>query len=1027
MSESSSGSQLPRLDDGVHRAARRLYERMLPTGTRRRRWVSGALVVVWEIRNAAIRIRVEWRRRRGKSEPKERPTPQPAVLAFHEWFYRLPAEQDVLAAQSELFEQWPKPLRVWGLVIDDGGELAATEKSLRDQSWGQVEVVKVAPSGLVEEFRRLSQDHPDDIALVLRAGDRLRPDAAFELAKAAWCDPWLELIYWDDDLDVIGEVWDWYLAGQSEGVYYDDDLDGLGGSRLKPGWSPDLLVSANYIGRAFAVRARCLRPDTALRYRDAGLDDDSLWWDLLLELDVDDHRVRRLPMVLQTMVRRCGQVQSYHEELADRWLARNGWPARAKAGPNGMTLEWKPDRSASASVIVATRHNRELLEGALALIRAADHPSLELLIVDNGGRCEDNESWYQDHAGDLSPRIIWWEEPFNYSAVNNYAAAQATGEVLVFLNDDTALGHPGWLDNLCGWALRPEIGLAGLQLLDGDGLIQHGGVIIGLNGLADHLFKGMAPQSDTLLGSTDWTRNTISVTGACLAVRRSVFEEIGGFDERLELCGSDVVLGLRARQLGYRNVVCAATPVKHLESATRGAHVPENDVFASYWSYQRYLMGGDPYFSPILSAHHTEPMPRREEKPNVLKQLSSMLGRSMEVFYQRNDPEEANALALASKADRSVAEAVSQEHREAPGRREVKTVNWFVPEIQNPFYGGFHTVFRLADHLAVHHGVENRFMVMTGPIDHDERWYRSGIAAAFESLGSSPIIYHDSFAFDPDDVPPADAAVATMWTTAYFAARTPAQARRFYLIQDYEPMFYPAGTLHALAEHTYRLGLYGLCNTAHLAEIYRDRYGGVAGHFWPAVDESVFHARGRLPTDPNRPVNVFVYARPGHTRNCWELAAVAVRLVKEQLANRVRIVTAGSWAFPEHMENLITHIGQLDYRETGPLYRTCDIGIALTASEHPSYLPLELMACGVAVVALDNPAGDWLLHHDRNCLRAVQTADGLAAEIIALVEDPDRRQRLARQGVADIAASHASWEQNLAGVYDYLCDPEHCR
>ena len=194
MSESSSGSQLPRLDNGLLRAIRHLYGLMLPTGTRRRRWMSSALVVVWEVRNAAIRTRDEWRRRREESGPEERPTPQPAVLTFHEWFYRLPAEQDVLAAQRELFEQWPKPLRAWGLVIDDGGDLAATEKSLRDQSWGQVEVAKVVPSELDEEFRRLSQDHPDDMVFVLRAGDRLRPDAVFEVAKAAWRDPWLELV-----------------------------------------------------------------------------------------------------------------------------------------------------------------------------------------------------------------------------------------------------------------------------------------------------------------------------------------------------------------------------------------------------------------------------------------------------------------------------------------------------------------------------------------------------------------------------------------------------------------------------------------------------------------------------------------------------------------------------------------------------------------------------------------------------------------------------------------------------------------
>ena len=1009
---------------GLRRVARNWYERALPRGSRRRRVSAGMMVMVREVRQAAVRTGAEWRRRRDELTSDPRPRRGPPSLPYEEWFFRLPADASVLAAQRQRFEEWRLPLKMWGLVVDDGGELAATERSLRDQSWGLIEVVPVVPSGLAEVFHRLSRDCPDDLVVVLRAGDRLRPDALYETALVASQDPGLELVYWDDDLAAVAEVWDWYVGGKPTDVYFDHDLEQLGAPRLKPGWSPDLLVSANYIGRAFALRARCLRPEIATRYRESGLPDDSLWWELLLELDVDDQEVCRLPMVLQTLSRRFDQVESPQEALVDRWLARQGWPARAEAHAGAMTLAWNADCVATASIVIATRHNREMLEGAFALIRSAGHPVHELIIVDNGGRSDDNEAWYRAQAGDLNPRIIWWDEPFNYSRVNNRAAALATGEILVFLNDDTSPGHPDWLGNLCGWAQRPEIGVAGLQLIDDDGLIQFGGVVIGMTGLAGHLFQGMAPHSDSLLGSTDWTRNTVAATGACLAVRRAVFEEIGGFDERLTLCGSDVVLGLRARQAGYRNVVSAATPIRHRESATRGQHVPEADVFASYWAYQRWLMNGDPYFSPVLSAFHSEPAARSEDDPSVLERLSGMLQRSMEIFYQRNEAGEAHALALACEADRDLAETVHRGHQSVQGRREVRTVNWFVPEIQNPFYGGIHTVFRLAHHLAANHGVENRFMVMTGPEYHDERWFRSGMAAAFGSLADSPIVYHDSFAFNPRDVPSADAAIATMWNTAYFAARAPDQVRRFYLIQDFEPMFYPAGTLYALAEHSYRLGLYGLCNTGHLADIYRDRYGGVASHFWPAVDGSIFHSRDRAEPAPDRPVTVFIYARPGHMRNCWELASRAVRLVKGRLGNRVRIVTAGSWAFPEHMESLLTHVGQLDYHETGALYRSCDIGVALTASQHPSYLPLEMMACGTAVVAFDNPAGNWLLRHDHNCLRAPQTADGLADEIVALVQDPARRQRLAEQGVADISAGHGHWEQNLAGVHDYLCDPE---
>ncbi len=140
---------------------------------------------------------------------------------------------------------------------------------------------------------------------------------------------------------------------------------------------------------------------------------------------------------------------------------------------------------------------------------------------------------------------------------------------------------------------------------------------------------------------------------------------------------------------------------------------------------------------------------------------------------------------------------------------------------------------------------------------------------------------------------------------------------------------------------------------------------------------------------------MFVYARPGHWRNCWELASLALEELKRHLGDRVRIVTAGSWARPEDVGAGIEHLGLLDYRETGALYRTCDVGVALTVSEHPSYLPLELMACGVPVVAFDNPAGYWLLRDGENCLLARRTVDGLRHQLERIVIDHELRASLA--------------------------------
>lgn len=236
-------------------------------------------------------------------------------------------------------------------------------------------------------------------------------------------------------------------------------------------------------------------------------------------------------------------------------------------------------------------------------------------------------------------------------------------------------------------------------------------------------------------------------------------------------------------------------------------------------------------------------------------------------------------------------------------------------------------------------------------------------------------------------------------------------------------MFYPAGTNYALAEESYRLGLYALCNTERLLDIYRSQYGGTGMSFTPAVDRSVFHPQGRRRLDHDDPVTVFLYARPGHWRNCWEIASPALAELKQRMGDGVRIVTAGSWARPDDLGRGIEHLGLLDYRDTGALYRTADIGIALTLSAHPSYLPLELMACGTPVVAFDNPAGDWILHHDENSLRCPRTVDGLADALTRLATDGALRQRLSEQGLADIAARHADWTTALEGVHGHLCDP----
>ncbi|HVN52662.1 MAG TPA: glycosyltransferase, partial [Acidimicrobiales bacterium] len=820
----------------------------------------------------------------------------------------------------------------------------------------------------------------------------------------------------------------------------DDELDDAGvpvHPLVHASWSPETMLGANALGRSFAIRRRALeRAAAALSAGSAesGASGDERWWRLLLAADLDGGRTVRVPRVLNHLVRRPRPGADESVATVEEHLARLGRDAAVSWVDGVVRVRWAlPSPAPKVTVVIPTRHNREQLSVCLPSLARTDYPDLEVIVVDNGGHTVDHEDWYRGHDAGLDLSVIWWSAPFNFSAVNNAAAAEASGDVLVFLNDDTELRDPGWLAELVGWVSQPEIGLVGVQLIGPDGEIQHGGVILGLNGFADHLFQGMAPHSDSLMGPTDWYRNTLSVTAACVAVRRELFERIGGFDEQFVLCGSDVLLGLDAHFLGFRNVVTPFTDVRHLESATRSTHVPESDFFASYWWYQKWLFGGDPQFSPSLSLISKEPRFRSRHDPGPRELIEGPLRRDFTVFRQQNDAAEAAMLADMCRADRALVESVRELHAAHRGRISPRTVNWFLPEIDSPFYGGVATALRLADHLATHHGVQNQFIVAAAP---NEAFFRSAIAAVFPAIAGSPLTFTSATSGDALELLPyADVSIATLWTTAYTVAHFRRTKRKFYLIQDYEPQFYPAGTSAALAEETYRLGLYGICNTHRLMAIYRRRFGGRGGSFLPAVDREVpptarqwrlgaFHGEGRRPLDHDGPVTVFIYARPGHIRNCWELAERAIDQVKARFGDGVRVVTAGSWARPDDVGRGIDHLGLLDYRDTGELYRQCDLGVALTVSAHPSYLPIELMASGMPVVAFDNPAGDWILHDRVNSLRCHQTVDGLAEAISELVADSALRVRLGAGALETIAARHSSWDVALAGIYDLLSDPD---
>lgn len=413
-------------------------------------------------------------------------------------------------------------------------------------------------------------------------------------------------------------------------LYSDEDRIDEVGKRsnpfFKPDWDPDLLLGQNYINHLVAYRRTLLEALGGLR---AGFD-GSQDYDLILRASrcTEPDRIRHVPSVLYHWRGRVQEAASFSEtELArcidaarravSDHLAALGTPGTVEAVP--QVPIWNrvrfpiPTPRPPVSIIIPTRDRADLLEQCLnGLVDRTDYEPLEILIVDNDSR-EPRTHQLLNAMTTKHPqvRVLPFAGDFNWSAMNNAALQVASGEVVVLLNNDTDVIHPDWLDEMVTHALRPDVGVVGARLLFGDGSVQHAGVVLGPGKSLSHVLR-LAPRKDLgYFGQLTLLRSYSVVTAACLAARREVLLEIGGFDaENLPVAFNDVDMCLRAGDYGYRVVWTPFAELFHLEGASRGRdEKPEHQVRFQRELRHVYLtwqdvIEKDPFHNPNLLLGH---------------------------------------------------------------------------------------------------------------------------------------------------------------------------------------------------------------------------------------------------------------------------------------------------------------------------------------------------------------------------------------------------------------------------------------
>jgi GT2 family glycosyltransferase len=433
-----------------------------------------------------------------------------------------------------------------------------------------------------------------DFVCFLDTADRLEPDALALVADVLAREPSLDIVFADED---------WVDADGSRARPF-----------FKPGWDAELQRGRDLLGPFVVLRASLLR--------NMDIPGGPAWQYELASRVAEasrPERIRHIPHVLSHR-RACPPGQDAARlAIVQAALARAGIAARVE--PAAATPGWHrvvyevPQPAPRVSIIVPSRDRADLLAVCAAgILEHTGYDPFELLIVDNGSSAADALALLDRLAGDPRVRVLRKPGAFNWSALNNAAAREASGDILVLLNNDIAVRHTGWLGELVAQAVQPGVGAVGAKLLYPDGRLQHAGLTTEfLRGLPRHLMR-FAPDTSGPFGLLALTREVWGITGACMAIRRHVFFAVGGLNEALAVSCNDVDFCVRLRACGYRILWTPWAELEHRELASRGDDVTlaqqaraqeEHDRLRRDWGS---LMRDDPHYPPALD-RQTERLP----------------------------------------------------------------------------------------------------------------------------------------------------------------------------------------------------------------------------------------------------------------------------------------------------------------------------------------------------------------------------------------------------------------------------------
>ena len=458
-------------------------------------------------------------------------------------------------------------------------------------------------SGISETSNNSVKESKGEYLVFLDHDDTLSPDALYEIVKILNKNRNIDYLYSDEDK--------LSKSGEREDPFF------------KPDFSYDMLLSCMYI-----THIRAIKKSTFLKLK--GLDpryDGAQDWDFALRLYEHKGTFYHIPKILyhwrktdQSTANESSGAKSYaykrQKELLEAHLRRSKIEAEVKEGywKGSYKIDYKIEDSTQGepkvSIIIPFRDQAGYLKTCIDSIKEkTTYKNYKIILVNNQSIKQETLDYLKNLESRDDIDILNYNRPFNYSLINNFAVKKIDKELtpsnldsdfVIFLNNDTKIITPSWIEEMLQIAQRQDVGAVGGLLLYKDGTVQHAGIVVGLGGVAAHGHRGFDGASNGHAGLLTLTRDVSAVTAACLMIERSKFLKVKGFDDRLRVAYNDVDLCLRLGKIGLKSIYTPYMKMYHFETKTRKKTVGENTndtgLFIRRWKY--FLKKGDPFYNP---------------------------------------------------------------------------------------------------------------------------------------------------------------------------------------------------------------------------------------------------------------------------------------------------------------------------------------------------------------------------------------------------------------------------------------------